>query len=160
MVQLGAGVYHSISDVSYVKFLEWVRAERLTSLPHKGSRWDKVLIRSTYFAEQLHNFDQAIQNFALDSSSAASIGFGHAQLLLELTHDNSEALDKAFSVFYKFAMSFSSVLHRLKLFNATPEIEEQLCMLYSDLISLIVDVAIKFYKAVNGKSSFLHRTER
>jgi hypothetical protein len=49
-----------------------------------GSRWDKVLIRALYFAEQLHNFEQAVQSFALDSSAAAAIGYGHAQLLLEV----------------------------------------------------------------------------
>jgi hypothetical protein len=54
-------------------------------------------------------------------------------------------------VFYKFAMSFSSVLQRSDLLSATAEIREQLCLLYSDLISLVVDVAIRFYKTVNGK---------
>jgi hypothetical protein len=82
MAELGAGVYRDLSDVSYIKFLEWIRAERLTTLPHKGSRWDKVLIRALYFAEQLHKFDQAIQAFAVDSNVAAAIGYGHAQLLL------------------------------------------------------------------------------
>ncbi|KAH8730903.1 hypothetical protein GQ44DRAFT_672903 [Phaeosphaeriaceae sp. PMI808] len=153
MAELGAGVYQSVSNVSYVNFLEWIRSERLTTLPHKGSRWDKVLIRALYFAEQLHKFEQAVQSFALDSSSAASVGYGHAQLLLELSHNNSEALDKAFSVFYKFAMSFSSVLHRSELLAATSEIREQLCMLYSDLISLVVDVSVRFYKTVNGMTS-------
>lgn len=84
MAELGAGVYHSISEVSYVNFLEWIRAERLTTLPHKGSRWDKVLIRALFFAEQLHKFDQAIQAYAVDSSVAAAIGYGHAQLLLSV----------------------------------------------------------------------------
>lgn len=50
-----------------------------------GSRWDRVLIRALYFGEQLHNFEQAIQGFALDSSAAAAIGYGHAQLLLEVS---------------------------------------------------------------------------
>jgi hypothetical protein len=63
-------------------------------------------------------------------------------------------LDKVFSVFYKFVLSFSSVLHRSELLVATPKICEQLCLLYTDLISLVVDVAIRFYKAVNGR--FLH----
>ncbi|KAH3949571.1 hypothetical protein HBH64_038280 [Parastagonospora nodorum] len=153
MAELGAGVYQSVSNVSYVNFLEWIRSERLTTLPHKGSRWDKVLIRALYFAEQLHNFEQAIQGFALESSAAAAIGYGHAQLLLELSHDNSEALDKAFSVFYKFAMSFSSVLHRSELLSATSEIREQLCMLYTDLLSLVVNVAVKFYKTVHGMTA-------
>jgi len=91
ITELGAGVYRGISNKSYVGFLEWIRSERLTTLPHKGSRWDKVLIRALYFAEQLHRFDVAIQGFALDSSAAAAIGYGHAQLLLEIGHENSEA---------------------------------------------------------------------
>jgi hypothetical protein len=153
MAEVGAGVYQSISDVSYVKFLEWIRSERLTTLPHKGSRWDKVLIRALYFAEQLHKFDQAIKEFAVDSGTAAAIGFGHAQLLLELGHENSEALDKAFSVFYKFALSFSSALQRSELLAGTSEIREQLCLLYTDLLSLVVDVSIRFYKTANGMTS-------
>lgn len=36
MAELGAGVYQSVSNVSYVNFLEWIRSERLTTLPHKG----------------------------------------------------------------------------------------------------------------------------
>jgi hypothetical protein len=35
MAELGAGVYQSVSNVSYVNFLEWIRSERLTTLPHK-----------------------------------------------------------------------------------------------------------------------------
>jgi hypothetical protein len=69
----------------------------------------------------------------------------------QLGHHNSEALDKAFAVFYKFAMSFSSVLHRSELLAATPEIREQICLLYTDLVSLVVDVSVKFYKTVNGE---------
>ena len=80
----GAGVYQGIADASFITTLEWIRSERLTTLPHKGSRWDKVLIRALYFAEQLHNFDSAIQGFALDSHTAAGVGFGHTQLLLEV----------------------------------------------------------------------------
>ncbi|KAH6633587.1 hypothetical protein C7974DRAFT_412571 [Boeremia exigua] len=151
MAELGAAV--STSGVSYVNFLEWIRAERLTTLPHKGSRWDKVLIRALYFAEQLHNFDRAIQGFALDSQAAAAVGYGHARLLLELGHENSAALDKAFSVLYKFSLSFSSVLRRSELLAATAEIREQLCFLYTDLISLVVDVSIRFYKTANGMTS-------
>jgi hypothetical protein len=35
MAELGAGKFQSVSNVSYVSFLEWIRAERLTTLPHK-----------------------------------------------------------------------------------------------------------------------------
>lgn len=84
IAELGAASASSLENVSYVNFLEWIRAERLTTLPHKGSRWDKVLIRALYFAEQLNDFDHAIQGFALDSQAAAAVGYGHARLLLEV----------------------------------------------------------------------------
>lgn len=48
MAELGAGGYQGISDVSFIRFLEWIRAERLTTLPHKGSRWDKVRSKPLY----------------------------------------------------------------------------------------------------------------
>ena len=82
--ELGSAAYQRISDVTFVNLLEWIQAERLTSLPHKGSRWDRVLIRALYFAERLHEFNIAIQGFAVDSSNAVKLGFGHTQLLLEV----------------------------------------------------------------------------
>jgi hypothetical protein len=84
-LELGVGVYQSISNVSFINFIEAIRSERLATLPHKGSRWDRVLIRAQYFAEKLHHFDVAIQSFALDSNVAAELGYGHARLLLEVS---------------------------------------------------------------------------
>ena len=54
---------------------------------------------------------------------------------------------------YKFSLSFSSVLRRSELLAATAEIREQLCLLYTDLISLVVDVSVRFYKTANGEFS-------
>jgi hypothetical protein len=83
--ELGAGVSHGISSTTFVQFVEWIRSERLASLPHKGSTWDKVLIRALYFAEQLNGFDENIRSFALDSNVGAELGYGHAKLLLEVS---------------------------------------------------------------------------
>jgi hypothetical protein len=55
-------------------------------------------------------------------------------------------------------MSFSSVLHRSELLAASSEIREQICLLYTDLITLVVDVAVKFYKTVNGMFAPIRQT--
>lgn len=86
MSELGSGVSQSTSDTSFINLVEWIRNERLATIPHKGSKWDKVLIRALYFAEQLHGFESAIQGFALESNAAAQLGYGHARLLLEVSH--------------------------------------------------------------------------
>lgn len=84
MAELGAGVSQSVDDTTFIGFVEWIRSERLQSLPHKGSKWDSVLIRALYFAERLHQFETGLQNFAHGSSTAANIGFGHARMLLQV----------------------------------------------------------------------------
>jgi hypothetical protein len=67
-----------------------------------------------------------------------------------LGHENSEALEKAFDFFYKCALTVSSLIDRQKLLSVTFETQEQLSMMYTDLLTLVVDVAIRFYKIVHG----------
>ena len=45
----------------------------------------------------------------------------------------------------------SSLLDRSELLGVTSDTREQLCMMYTDLLSLVTDVAIRFYKTVNGR---------
>jgi len=87
--ELGAGVSQNASNVSFINLVESIRSERLATLPHKGGRWDKVLIRALYFAEQLHGFESAVQGFAAGNDAAGQIGYGHARLLLEVSDDFS-----------------------------------------------------------------------
>lgn len=59
-------------------------------------------------------------------------------------------------MFYKFALSFSSILHQFQLIATTPDVadvREQLCLMFTDLLALVVDVAITFYRAVKGMSA-------
>ena len=81
--ELGAGISDTTEKVSFIDLVQWVRTERLSTLPHKGSRWDTVLIRALYFAERLNGFDSALKGHALDSEPAAQLGYGHMKLLLE-----------------------------------------------------------------------------
>lgn len=167
MSELGAGVSQTANDSSFIDLVEWIRSERLATVPHKGSTWDKVLIRALHFIEQLHNFERAVQSFASDSDAAAQLGYGHTRLLLEvcypmpcvlhllmprqLGHENSEALDRALGFFYKCSLSVSSLLNRSGLLSVVSETQEQLCLMYTDLLTLVVEVSIRFYKTVHGK---------
>ncbi|KAJ9627256.1 hypothetical protein H2203_003718 [Taxawa tesnikishii (nom. ined.)] len=153
MSELGAGVSQTANDSSFIDLVEWIRSERLATVPHKGSTWDKVLIRALHFIEQLHNFERAVQSFASDSDAAAQLGYGHTRLLLELGHENSEALDRALGFFYKCSLSVSSLLNRSGLLSVVSETQEQLCLMYTDLLTLVVEVSIRFYKTVHGMLS-------
>lgn len=82
--EIGAAVSQGILGTSFARFMESVHSERLSTLPHKGSRWDKVLIRASYVAEQIRSFEHAIQDVAADSSVGAEVGYGHVRLLLQV----------------------------------------------------------------------------
>ncbi|EME41438.1 hypothetical protein DOTSEDRAFT_46432 [Dothistroma septosporum NZE10] len=150
--ELGAGVSETADKVSFINLVEWIRAERLSSLPHKGSRWDTVLIRALYFAERLHGFETTLKGHAADSDAAAQLGYGHARLLLELGHENSAALDKAFGFLYRYSSAVTSLLSRSEVLKLSQEIYEEMCKMYSDLLTLVVDVSVRFYKAVHSSS--------
>ncbi|EME77291.1 uncharacterized protein MYCFIDRAFT_60116 [Pseudocercospora fijiensis CIRAD86] len=150
--ELGAGISDTADNVGFINLVEWIRTERLHTLPHKGSRWDTVLIRALYFAERLHGFESALKGHAVDSEHAAQIGYGHVKVLLELGHENGAALDKAFGFMYRCSSAVSALLARSEVLSFSSEIYQQLCMMYSDLLTLVVDVAVRFYKAVHGNS--------
>ncbi|KAF2722764.1 hypothetical protein K431DRAFT_221415 [Polychaeton citri CBS 116435] len=152
--ELGMGVAQSISSLSFIELVEYLRAERLSSLPHKGSKWDNVLIKALYFAQQLHNFEVIIKGFGTDEASVPSLGYGFTRLLLELGHENASALDTAFDVLYKHSLEVSALLHRTEVLTVTtPQTREQLCLLYGDLLTLSSSVASRYYKVVHGMAS-------
>lgn len=84
IAELGSGAVESISTTSFVNLVEFIGTERLSSLPHKGSKWDKVLMRALYFAEQQHGFEKMVKSFGTEDISAVSLGYGYARLLLKV----------------------------------------------------------------------------
>ncbi|CZT25011.1 related to NACHT domain protein [Ramularia collo-cygni] len=150
---LGAGISDTADSIGFVNLVEWIRTERLQTLPHKGSKWDTVLIRALYFAERLHGFETALTNHALDVEPASQLGYGHVRLLLELGHENSDALDKAFGLLYRCSTAVTGLLARAEALSLPSDINEQFCYLYTDLLTLVVDVAVRFYKTVHSSAN-------
>ncbi|KAI5360579.1 Putative AAA+ ATPase domain, tetratricopeptide-like helical domain superfamily [Septoria linicola] len=148
--ELGAGISETADNVSFIQLVEWIRSERLQSLPHKGSRWDTVLIRALYFAERLHGFELGLKAHASETEHAAHLGYGHIRLLLELGHSNSLALDSAFGFMYRCSSAVSALLARAEVLKLSSEVYQQLCLMYTDLLTLVVDVAVRFYRTVHG----------
>ncbi|PPJ58058.1 hypothetical protein CBER1_03847 [Cercospora berteroae] len=148
--ELGAGISATADNVSFIHLVEWIRSERLQTLPHKGSRWDTVLIRALYFAERLHGFETQLKAHASETEHAAHLGYGHIKLLLELGHSNSIALDSAFGFMYRCSSAVSALLARSEVLKLSSEVYQQLCLMYTDLLTLVVDVAVRFYRTVHG----------
>lgn len=81
--ELGSSVGHNVLDTSLSDLHEWIRNERLTTLPHKGGSWDRVLISAHHFADQVCSLGEAIESFAPESGIASNLVSGQCLLLLE-----------------------------------------------------------------------------
>lgn len=68
---------------------------------------------------------------------------------MKLGHENSEALDRAFGLLYRCSTAVTGLLARSEVLSFSSEVYEQLCFLYCDLLTLVVDVAVRFYKTVH-----------
>ena len=71
-------------DTSHETLLEWIRSQRMSNVPAEGSSYDKVLAWAQLFAERLHDFDLAIEDFAGDSYYASQLAYGYCAILLEV----------------------------------------------------------------------------
>ena len=67
-------------------FLEYIERQRLTHMPHRGSRWDKVLKWAEFFGLQVSGYAKAVESFIPDSKVAAQLIWTAARTLLEVCH--------------------------------------------------------------------------
>ena len=65
-------------------FLEYIERQRLTYMPHRGSRWDKVLKWAEFFGLQVFGYAKAVESFIPESRVAAQLIWTAARTLLEV----------------------------------------------------------------------------
>ncbi|KAH7016094.1 uncharacterized protein B0I36DRAFT_368709 [Microdochium trichocladiopsis] len=146
--ELGSNISARLFSATHESLLEWISAQRMSDLPPEGSSYDKVLAWAQLFANRLHSFEYAIQEFAGDSYLAAQLAYGYCSLLLELGKENARALMISFGFFYSTSVPLLNLLERIELFSVSQEIREQLVLALSDLVSLVASVATYFHKAI------------
>ncbi|KAL4998513.1 hypothetical protein BDV10DRAFT_166715 [Aspergillus recurvatus] len=151
--ELGTNASSRLLAATHASILEWIRSERMSLLPPEGSDYDKVLAWAQLFIDRLHSFDMAIEQFAGDSYLAAQLSYGYCAMLLELGRENAAALMISFGFFYSISMTLVNLLERTELFGISQEIQEQLILALSDLVTLVASVSTHFHKAIRGMTT-------
>ena len=75
---------HYIGMMTIDGFLEHIERQRLTHMPHRGNRWDKVLKWAEYFGLQVSEYARAVESFVPDSQTAAKLIWAASCTLLEV----------------------------------------------------------------------------
>ena len=76
---------HCVRTMTIDRFLEYVERQRLTHMPHRGGRWDKVLKWAEFFALQISGYSKVVEAFVPDSKIAANLIFASSIALLEVS---------------------------------------------------------------------------
>ncbi|KAI9372368.1 hypothetical protein BJX61DRAFT_552942 [Aspergillus egyptiacus] len=151
--EIGSNTCSKLLTATHATILDWIRSERINLLPPEGSDYDKVLTWAQLFVDRLHSFDLEIGQFAGDSFLATQLCYGYCSILLELGRENASALMTSFGFFYNISTSLVNLLERTELFTVTHEIQEQLILALSDLVTLVASVSTHFHKAVRGMTT-------
>ena len=76
---------HYIEATTINSLLDFIERERLTHMPHRGSKWDKVLKWAEFFAVQISGYSEVVKTFMPDSKEAGKLIWVASRILLEVS---------------------------------------------------------------------------
>lgn len=74
-----------LTEMTIEGYVDYIERQRLTHMPHRGSRWDKVLKWAEYFGLQIEGYAKAIEGFVPESNSAARLIYAACRTLLDVS---------------------------------------------------------------------------
>lgn len=72
--------------------------------------------------------------------------------MIQLGHENAAALDTAFTLFYQIGLEVAPLLGRDEVLIASPQIMENVSRAFSDMVTIVADVAMAYYGAIHRLS--------
>ncbi len=73
------------ATTSMKSFYDFVAKDRLRRMPHKGSRWDKILRWAEYFAAQVSLYQESVGRFVPNSEETAVLLWASCRILLQVS---------------------------------------------------------------------------
>jgi hypothetical protein len=74
------------ATTSMKSFFDFVANDRLRRMPHKGSRWDKILRWAEYFAAQVSLYHESVGRFVPNSGETAQLLWASCRILLQVNY--------------------------------------------------------------------------
>jgi len=144
--ELGQGSEKFLQSCTTVeRFFDIVATIRLLQIPHRGSRWDKVLKWAEFFAGQVSAFADEIASFTTQhEQKAATIIWASCRTLLEMGPKYVSVLEKVFGVFYNCGTTLGRFLRHHELIHSVEELQAILTTTYVDLLKLVTGITLYY----------------
>ncbi|KAH8592205.1 hypothetical protein B0O99DRAFT_518287 [Bisporella sp. PMI_857] len=142
-----------IDETTIEEFSDYITRERLRSMPHRGSLWDRVLRWAEFYALQVAAYAENIVSFVPESYDASKHVFVLLRSLLEHGEENAGVLNTTFGVFYKLGLSLAFLNSYETRLSLNTHIRKDVGRAFHDIHSLVFNVASYYQRTVRGLSS-------
>ncbi|OLN98018.1 hypothetical protein CCHL11_06795 [Colletotrichum chlorophyti] len=130
-------------------YLAYIADERLVHMPARGSQWDRVLKKAEFFGLQLDDFANHIKVFVDGCGSIRDTALVGCHLLLELGHEQADALEPTFNALYELALLLGQTARLSNMFTVNDAIKHDITRIFDSLIRLIGNVAFFYRQRIN-----------
>jgi hypothetical protein len=142
-----------LGNMNIAKFSDYIARERLSSMPHRGSLWDRVLRWAEFYALQIDDYAKKIESFVPESQYAARQIYTLLRSIVELGETNAGALNTTFSIFYKLGLSLSFLSSHETQLSLSTDVRDDVSRAFRDIHLLVFDVASHYHGSVRGLSN-------
>ncbi|OHF00475.1 hypothetical protein CORC01_04225 [Colletotrichum orchidophilum] len=142
--------HNHFQSIDLDTYLAYISDERLTHMPPKGSQWDRVLKSAEFFGLQLDEYSRHIQSFIEGCSLVRDTALATCYLLLELGHDQAQALEPTFNALYELGLLLGHAIRLNGMFTASDAIRSELSRIFDSMLKLVGDVAIYYRSRINS----------
>lgn len=125
---------HYIDSMCLESFVDYIESERLTHMPRRGSRWDKVLKWAEYFSLQISGYEKAVASFAPECTKAARLIWSACRVLIEVCNEPIVVIDLSYGLLTTFSLGLR-MLNQSKLPSRFSTKSGFHCHFFSDTMS-------------------------
>lgn len=141
-----------MGNMNIETFSDYIARERLSSMPCRGSLWDRVLRWAEFYALQIDNYAKKIESFVPECQYATKQIYTLLRSIVELGEVNASALNTTFSIFYKLGLSLSFLSSHETQLSLSTDVREDVSRAFHDIHLLVFDVASHYQGSVRGLS--------
>ena len=168
--QLGSVVnVKEIYGKSLESLLDFIATDRLRRVPHRGSRWDKILRMAEHFAIRISLYQEAVGGMFSKSSEAARMIWGSCWALLQVSlllaswkvlpidryqlgPPHADLLEVVFGILFQMSLEIPVLLRNRKLFGDSEEIKHELAVAYAEILMVVCEATVHYIKTKRGNT--------
>ncbi|KAL9106362.1 MAG: hypothetical protein Q9227_008631 [Pyrenula ochraceoflavens] len=146
-----------INEMSIETFVDFLNKERLTSMPHRGSKWDRALRSAEYFALQLSSYAEVLEEFTPAIHDGVNVALASCCLLLQLGREQARGLEASFAVLYRIGLSLRFLIKNSSFavdFSIQRELQQAFCTLLGLVSEMAVTIRAKLSATSRRRATF------